>query len=139
MFRAATAERIHASHHLEAIIELGTWPGGVETILDVKSTKENLEAALAGETHEFEKMYPAFIEKAKEEKKDMAMKTFMGANAAEKDHAKFFQDAIKNPETMKELKHEYLVCLVCGHTTANMAIKKCPICDSPRTKFELVK
>ncbi|MFZ2957484.1 MAG: rubrerythrin family protein [Candidatus Ozemobacteraceae bacterium] len=140
LFRAAAkSEEIHAAHHAKIITELGGKPNAVPAKAEVKSTKENLEAALAGETQEFEKMYPAFIEKAKEEKKDKAMKTFMGANSAEKDHAKFFQDAIKDLDAMKELKHEYLVCQVCGHTTANMDIKKCPVCDAPRTKFEAIK
>ncbi len=46
LFRAAAeAETIHAHNHLK---ELG----------GIKSTKDNLEAAISGETHEFKSMYP---------------------------------------------------------------------------------
>ena len=46
LFRAAAeAETVHAHAHLRAL-------GGV------KSTKENIQEAINGETHEFRKMYP---------------------------------------------------------------------------------
>lgn len=49
LFRAAAeAETIHARNHLGVL-------GGV------KSTEENLKAAIAGESHEFTSMYPGFI------------------------------------------------------------------------------
>ena len=55
LFRAiAEAETIHAIKHLR-------------TADKVKSTKENLEDAIAGETHEFKTMYPEMIAHAKEE------------------------------------------------------------------------
>ena len=46
LFRAAAeAETVHALNHLKAL----------KMIL---STRENLQAAISGETHEFKKMYP---------------------------------------------------------------------------------
>ena len=55
LFRAAAhAETIHAISHFKAL-------GGV------KSTKENLMAAIEGETYEFENMYPEFIADAEKE------------------------------------------------------------------------
>ena len=55
LFRAAAeAETVHAHAHLRVL-------GGV------KSTKENIQEAIAGETHEFKSMYPEFIAKAKAE------------------------------------------------------------------------
>ncbi|MGC8938872.1 MAG: rubrerythrin family protein, partial [Thermodesulfovibrio sp.] len=45
---AADAETIHAMNHLKAAN-------------GIKSTRENLEAAINGETYEFEKMYPPMI------------------------------------------------------------------------------
>ena len=55
LFRAAAeAETVHAHSHLRAL-------GGV------KSTKENIQEAIAGETHEFKKMYPELLAKAKAE------------------------------------------------------------------------
>ena len=55
LFRAAAAaETIHAHNHLR---ELGV----------VKSTKENLQDAINGESYEFQKMYPQMISDAKAE------------------------------------------------------------------------
>lgn len=52
LFRAATeAETIHAHAHLKAL-------------KGVRSTRENLQEAIAGETDEFKSMYPAMIENA---------------------------------------------------------------------------
>ncbi|HBZ54577.1 MAG TPA: rubrerythrin, partial [Syntrophobacteraceae bacterium] len=49
LFRAAAAaETIHAHKHLR-------------TMKGVRSTKENLQEAIAGETHEFKSMYPQMI------------------------------------------------------------------------------
>jgi len=53
LFRAvAEAETVHARNHLK-------------TLGEIKSTKENLAAAISGENYEFSKMYPEFIEQAK--------------------------------------------------------------------------
>ncbi|HIJ08634.1 TPA: rubrerythrin family protein, partial [Candidatus Bathyarchaeota archaeon] len=49
---AAEAETIHALNHVRISGE-------------VKSTMDNLNAAVSGETHEFKKMYPEFISVAK--------------------------------------------------------------------------
>ena len=55
LFRAAAeAETVHAHAHLR-------------TLGKIKSTAENLKDAIAGETYEFKKMYPAMIAAAQEE------------------------------------------------------------------------
>ena len=55
LFRAAAeAETVHAHAHLRVA-------GGI------KSTAENLKAAISGETHEFEHMYPEMIAAAQAE------------------------------------------------------------------------
>ena len=60
LFRAAAeAETVHAHAHLR--------------VLGVKSTAENLNKAVSGETFEFTKMYPQFIEEAKEEDNKQAL------------------------------------------------------------------
>ena len=49
LFRAAAAaEEVHAANHLRALKA-------------IKSTKENMQAAIAGEDEEWEKMYPGMI------------------------------------------------------------------------------
>ena len=55
LFRAAAeAEAVHAANHLRALKA-------------IKTTKENLREAIAGETHEFKEMYPEMIAAAKAE------------------------------------------------------------------------
>ncbi len=50
LFRAAAeAETIHAHNHLRAL-------------KGIHSTRENLQEAVAGESHEFKSMYPAMID-----------------------------------------------------------------------------
>ncbi|MGB9627779.1 MAG: rubrerythrin family protein, partial [Thermodesulfobacteriota bacterium] len=84
LFRAAAeAETIHAHNHLRAL-------------RGIRSTKENLEEAIAGETHEFKKMYPEMIEAAKKEGNKEAERTFHYANEVEKIHATLYQNLLNN-------------------------------------------
>jgi len=82
LFRAAAeAETVHAMSELNV---LGT----------VKSTAENLQAAIDGETEEFTNMYPGFIEEAQNEGNTKAKRSFEMANAAEKVHADLYKKAL---------------------------------------------
>lgn len=140
LFRAtAKSEEIHVAARAKLIEAMGGKPTADIKKPEVKSTKENLEAAAKGEIFESEKMYPAFAKKAEEEKQDKPMKIFKGTAEIEGDHAEMYQAALANLEAMKEAKTEYLVCTVCGETTTDMEIKKCPVCEAPREKFENIK
>ena len=58
LFRAAArAEQIHASNHAEVIRQLGAEPKNNIETPQVKTTRENLEAAIKGETYERDTMY----------------------------------------------------------------------------------
>lgn len=124
LFRAAAeAETVHAHAHLREM-------GGI------KSTKENLEAAIGGETHEFEAMYPGMIEDAKAEGNQGALRSFMFANEVEKIHADLYKKALavlgKNADV------EYYVCQVCGNTVENGAPDECPICGAKKQAFKKI-
>jgi rubrerythrin len=120
---AAEAETVHALNHLNALGE-------------VNSTLENLNAALNGETYEFQKMYPEFIEVAKQEKSKPAVWTFDVANKVEQVHAKLYKQAIESIKNKKEMeKVDYYVCGVCGNTVEGSPPDKCPICGSPKSKY----
>ncbi|HOT29286.1 MAG TPA: rubrerythrin family protein [Candidatus Ozemobacteraceae bacterium] len=139
LFRAAAkAEGVHAAN-LKAEIEKqgGKAEPKLETPV-VKTTKENLEAAIAGETHETEKMYPEFKATAETEKQDMAVVLFGGAAKVEGDHARMYAEALKDLDAMKAGKKDFFVCLVCGYTTGQAPADKCPVCMSPKEKFEKV-
>ena len=124
LFRAAAeAETVHAHNHLREA-------GGI------KNTKENLEAAISGETFEFQKMYPGMIEDAKAESLEGALKSFVYANEVEKVHAELYKKALaamgSNPDV------DYYVCQVCGNTVEGEAPDECPVCGAKKQAFKKI-
>ncbi len=123
LFRAAAeAETVHAHSHLRALN-------------GVRSTKENVQEAIAGETHEFKKMYPEMIEAAKAEGQKVAERSFTFANSVEKVHAQLYQSILDGLGKSQE-NYPYYVCPVCGFTAERQAPGNCPVCG---TKGELFK
>ncbi len=125
LFRAAAdGETVHALRHLQ-------------TAGEVKTFKENLEAAIAGETYEFTEMYPKFIRESEAEDNTPATMSFMGANTVEKEHQKLFQEALEKDGNIDPEK--YFVCQVCGHLHLKEAPEKCPVCGAPKEKFKEIE
>jgi rubrerythrin len=121
LFRAAAeAETVHAHAHLKALGQ-------------VKSTAENLKAAIGGETHEFKTMYPSMIKTAKEEGHKAAARSFSYANEVEKIHAGLYQKALDNLDSLEET--DYHVCSVCGYTCENEPPDTCPVCGAKSKAF----
>jgi len=126
MFRAAAeAETVHAHNHLRTL-------GGI------KSTKENLQEAIVGETHEFKKMYPEMIEAAKAEANKGGEKTFNFANEVEKIHAQLYQKLLDNLGKSQE-NYPYYVCPVCGFTVEKAAPGTCPVCGAKGEMFKKIE
>lgn len=139
LFRAAArAEQIHAANHAVVIKKLGGTPEAKIETPAVKSTKENLEAAVKGETYERDVMYPEFLKQARAEKNTDAIQTFNFAKSAEAEHAKLYSGAAADPEKMKAKGVTYEVCTVCGYTVPKVDFSKCPSCFSPKEKYESV-
>jgi len=103
----------------------------------IRSTKENLQEAIAGETHEFKSMYPVMIETAKAEGNKEAERTFHFANEVEKIHARLYQQMFDNLEGAKE-SYSYYVCPVCGYTSEKEAPETCPVCGAKGKMFKKV-
>jgi len=124
LFRAvAEAETIHALNHLRVMGE-------------VKSTLENLEAAISGEKFEYTEMYPHYIETAKNEGNQKAAWSFEVANKVEKIHAALFSKALETLKSGRKMASvNYYICEVCGNTVEGEPPEKCPICGAPKTKF----
>jgi rubrerythrin len=123
LFRAAAeAETIHAMNHLKIIGQ-------------VKSTTENIETAVSGETFEFKKMYPEYLDVAKQEKNNQAAWSFNVANKVEEIHASLFSKAAEALKNKKNPEIDYYVCKVCGNTVEGKAPDKCPICGAPKASF----
>lgn len=136
LFRAAArAEEIHAANHAVVIKKLGGTPQAkIETPL-VKTTAENLQAAIKGETYERDVMYPDFIKQARAERNTDALQTFNFAKTAEAEHANLYTGAHTNLASMKNAGVKYFVCTICGYTTTKIDFEKCPSCFNPKEKY----
>lgn len=128
LFRAAAeSETVHALNHLNVLRE-------------VKSTEENLQAAMEGEIYEYSEMYPKFIKEAEKENSQAAVISFSGANATEKMHAQYYKKALEAVGKGSDLQpEEYFVCQVCGYTADGEAPDICPICNAPKEKFKRIE
>jgi rubrerythrin len=146
LFRAAArAEQIHAANHARVINQWGLRAECEIHPVEVKSTLENLKAALNGEQYEIDTMYPGFLEEATERKNTAAIRTFHGALEAEKTHARFYAEAIallvagKKDSWIGEAR-DFYVCPVCGYTSeTEEEHERCPVCNCPWEKFEIIR
>ncbi|UWZ84591.1 rubrerythrin family protein [Occallatibacter riparius] len=140
LFRAAArAEQIHASNHAEVIKQLGAQPKADIENAQVKSTRENLESAVKGETYERDTMYPDFIKQAKSDGNAKATRSLNLAKTAEAEHAKLYRAALEGLSGGKTASAAgYYVCPVCGFTARVPDFEKCPSCFTPKEKFEKI-
>lgn len=128
LFRAAAdAETVHARNHLKVL-------------QGINSTRENLEAAIGGENHEFTEMYPKFIQQAKADGEKKAADSFDLANKVEEIHHSLYRDALDtlDREDNVELKPFY-VCQYCGYTVEGEAPEKCPVCGVLKKMFKVIE
>ena len=124
LFRAAAeAETVHAHAHLRVL-------GGVQ------GTAENLKAAIAGEAHEYQSMYPGFVKAAEAEGNAGALRSFRLAMTVERTHHELYEKALSAVQGKKDLPAAPIyVCPVCGHTEVGGAPDACPVCGAAKNKF----
>jgi len=124
LFRAiAYAEQVHATNHLR---ELGL----------IRTSPDNLQEAMAGETFEVDEMYPAYHAVAELQREKGAVRSTHYALEAERIHAAMYAQARERALVGEDLKiGKVHVCAVCGHTVEDHAPERCPICQTPRAKF----
>ena len=79
----ADGETGHAHGHLDYLKQIGDPATG----LPIGNTEKNLKAAVAGETYEYETMYPGMAKSAREEGFDDIAEWFETLAKAEKSHA----------------------------------------------------
>ena len=128
LFRAAAeAETVHALNHLRAMA-------------GIKSTEENLKAAIEGEGFEFRQMYPPYLAEAEKEPHQAAILSFRYALAVEKTHHQLYTDALKTFQSGHDLPpRPAFICSVCGNTVYDSPPDKCPICGVPKDRFVEIK
>ena len=86
----ADGETGHAHGHLDYLKQVGDPATG----LPIGDTAKNLKSAVAGETHEYETMYPGMAKEAREEGFADIAEWFETLAKAEKSHAGRFSKAL---------------------------------------------
>ena len=126
LFRAAAhAETVHAMNHFKAAGE-------------VKSTAENLQAAISGENFEVNTMYPPMLQEADTAGDKAASRSLGWALEVEKVHEKLYRNALQKID-QEQPEVDYYVCPACGFTHEGPLEGKCPICGMPGEKFERIE
>ena len=94
VFRStAEGETGHAHGHMEYLIEGGAGEPG--TGMPAKTVAEALQAAIAGETHEYTDMYPGMAKTARDEGFDEIADWFENLAKAERSHANKFTKTLE--------------------------------------------
>ena len=94
LFRStAEGETGHAHGHMEYLIEGGAGEPGTD--MPAKNARQMLEAAIAGETHEYSDMYPGMAKTAREEGFDEVADWFETLAKAERSHANRYAKALE--------------------------------------------
>jgi len=117
---------------------MGGTPKADIKVPEIKTTEENLKSAITGETYERDTMYTDFMIEARRAGNTDALRTFNFAKTAEAEHAKLYSDALANLAKWRDGKTTYFVCPVCGYTTSNPNLEKCPVDFTPKDKFESI-
>jgi rubrerythrin len=123
-FRANSyAEQVHATNYVKTLGALG-------------ATRDNLEAAVKGESFEIEEMYPAYLVVAQAQGEKTAEMYLSAALAAEKVHAGIYKAALAAVASGSDIDFKPIhVCSACGFTVEGDAPDKCPVCGAPKDKF----
>ncbi|MEX2727770.1 MAG: rubrerythrin family protein, partial [Candidatus Sigynarchaeum springense] len=120
LFKAIMAgEKVHLENHKRA---LGTAFTPQDQAFETGTTLENLKAALATETWEYEEMYPGLIKQMKREKTErgeIARLSMQWALGTEKTHATTLHKAIDSVQQGKDyINMKLWVCVACGNLSS---------------------
>jgi rubrerythrin len=141
LFEAASkAEGIHAANHRAVLEQLGETAPEVKPAFEIKTTAENLQDAIKGETYEVETMYPEFIKNVQASHINIAGISFNYAWQTEENHKILYTKALDalNNEVEASLPGRYYVCTTCGNTYDETAPNRCAICMTAKEKFIIV-
>jgi len=130
--RAANNEKVHAKLELALNNRMAT-----DSENNFGNTKENLQAAINGESYENTTMYPDFAKIAKDEGHGEAARLFKGIGKIEVEHENMFKMLLErleaDAEFVSEDEEEAWICEVCGHVHyGKKALKTCPVCNHPQ-------
>ncbi|HQU74879.1 MAG TPA: rubrerythrin family protein [Calditrichia bacterium] len=138
LFEAASrSEEIHANNHLAALRQLGVSATVSPEPFEVQTTRENLRAAIDGESYEVSEMYPRFLRTADAEQINIAKLSFNYAYQTEKKHQALYANALRllDEQRQSALPARYQVCSTCGNTYELEAPGRCGISMTPKERF----
>jgi rubrerythrin len=136
----AISELVHALNFKQVLSVLGV-PGWEPPKPEVKvfSTKVNLKSALDFEMADIDQRYPPFIEEAKPEAHEGALRNLNYAWETEKLHRDLIQKMQSGTgiffgilaKKMEPPSLKFFICQTCGPTVTELPGQVCPICGSP--------
>ena len=138
LFSAASrAENIHANNHKAVLQESGIQVPVITPEYAVKSTQENLQDAIAGESYEASTMYPEFLTAANASGNQLALISLNYAYKTEKKHKIMYENALNalQNNTVKTLPTTYYVCSTCGNTYDAKPPARCGISMTSSERF----
>jgi len=131
------AERIHAGNHFRNILTKGGAQTVSAAVFGARSTSEDLQAGIDGETFEIDEMYPVYKSVAQFQGEKAAETSFTWALEAEKIHVSLYKKAKQAVDQGKDVTLGPIqICSTCGYTVEGDAPDKCPICSAARDKFK---
>lgn len=138
LFRAiAAGERVHIEREYKLandVSPLAMPPAGSVTVGD---TEENLDDCIKNENYETTRMYPQFSRTAEGENYTAAFDAFDEIGKAEAVHEQLYEQMLSKLEKTGTATDAvvYYVCPVCGNVYENAPPDRCPICDTPGSKW----
>ena len=107
----------------------------------ISKTDENLKTSILSENLEWAEKYKKMSEEAHEEGFGNIAFLFESVAAIEKEHEEIFKSLLQEIEDstiLSKSKKALWVCKICGYSTdSENAPEKCPVCEHPKSYFEL--
>lgn len=138
LFKATSmSEKIHAGNHKAVLEDMGEAVPEVKPQFTVKTTRENLADAIAGESYEISTMYPEFLTAANAADDKLALTSLNYAYRTEQRHKPLYEKALAALQNnqMKNLSELYYVCPTCGNTYDSAPPKRCRISMTNSERF----
>lgn len=138
----ADNEKEHAKRFFKLLeggdVEItASYPAGV-----IGDTASNLEAAAAGENHEWTKLYNEAEEVARQEGFEKVADQFKEIAEVEEQHEIRYRKLLKNMKQDRVFKKHTVVkwkCRNCGYVhEGKEALEECPACAHPQAFYELL-
>ena len=139
----ARSEQIQASNNARLIRQLGGEPEAQIQPVEVKTTLENLTAAMVNEVYEIDSMYPRFLEENRSTN-NSAAQTLTWALEAERTNARLFSEEIAQMgavgrDSLASTPVDFFVRPVCGYVSKTPEPERCWICNRLCSTFETIR